>query len=256
MSKVLKAATVRIDEYNRVSVDVLDIAALNEIQELRRIETESVFDDDFLSPEDEARVIIETASKEAAEMIRSASEEAEYLIEKRRAEFEDELADLREETLKEAFDRGYECGYEESNGVRERADTILKDAFAEHDETLKNMEPEVAGLICKIVRKLTADTAELKPELIACLIKQGLDEANAPGDVAVHVSAHDYDEVVKHKTEFMARVDTGYRVDVVKDPSLKKSDCIIETPYGNIDCSLEQQFASLTDSVFYIMNNR
>ena len=254
MSKVLKAANVRIDEFNRVSVDVLDTAALAEMQEMRKGVSGAPEREE--SPEEIALGIIEAAGAEAELIIRNAADEAEAMIEKRRDEFEEELAGIKEETLKEAFDRGYERGYEESKGVRTQADAILSEAYAERDQTFDNLEPEIAELICRIVQKLTADTAELRPELITCLIRQGLDAANAPGDVTVHISAQDYDEAVKHRNEFLSHVDTGARVDIIKDLSLKKSDCIIETPYGNIECSLDQQLASLKNNIFYILNNR
>ena len=256
MSKILKAASVKIDENNRVSVEVLDPAALAEMQELQKSESERFEPEVKETPEETARGIIEAAEMEAKRIIEDASEEAEALVESRRLEFEDELADLKEETLKEAFDEGYGRGYEESKGIRAQADEILQDAYRERDETFANMEPELAELIGKIVRKLTADIAELNPQLIACLIGQGLDAANAPGDVTVHISELDYEEAIKHKSEYLSHTDTGARVDVIKDPSLKKSDCIIETPYGNIDCSLEQQFTSLKENIFYILNNR
>ena len=256
MSKVLKAADVKIDENNRVSVEVLDRDALAEMQEAIKTDSEQ-FDkeaDEAASPEEIARGIIKEAENSAKLIIEKASAEAEELINERQAEFEDELSSLKEETLKDAFDQGYERGYDESRGIREQADQILKDAQEKREEILKNAEPETVELICQIVKKLTADAAELNPGMIACLIRQGLDAANAPGDVTVHISAEDYDEAVKHKNEYFAHIDTGARVDIIKDPSLQKSDCIIETPYGNIDCSLDQQFASLKENIYYILN--
>jgi flagellar biosynthesis/type III secretory pathway protein FliH len=38
----------------------------------------------------------------------------------------------------------------------------------------------------------------------------------------------------------------------VKDLSLNPTDCIIETPYGNIDCSLERQMQDLIENLYYI----
>ena len=261
MSKILKAANVRIDENNRVSVEVLDYAAIAEMQESLKNDAAYEPEEEDLSVEDEISLeeasanIIEQAEERAENILTNASREAEEIIERRRTEFEDELANLKEETLKEAFELGYGRGYDESEGVRKQADDVLQAAYAEREETFENMEPEIIELICGLVKKLTAGACLFNPDIISCLIKQGLGAANAPGDVTVHVSAEDYEEAVKNKYEFLTLVETGARVDIILDPSLKISDCIIETPYGNIDCSLGQQFASLKENIYYILNN-
>jgi len=249
--RVLKASTVRIDEHNRVSVDVLDTAALAERMELERSESER-WD---VTPEDMADNILLAAGEQAGKILADAGREADSMVSRRRAEFEDELQNLKEETLKEAFDQGYERGYLESKNIRAQAETVLRETMEERDRTLRNMEPELVDLIGKTVHKLIVDAAELNPQLIALLIRQGLDTANAPGDVVIHVSGADFEEAVKHKDDYFGHINTGARVDILKDPSLNKSDCVIETPYGNIDCSLERQFTALRDNLFYILEN-
>jgi len=219
----------------------------------RRFKLESEKADE--SPEDTAENIIKAAYERAERIIEDALREAEAVMEQRRIEFEDELLNLKEETLKEAFDEGYGRGYTESRGVRAQADAVLQSAEAEKEATINNLEPELVELIAGVTHKLIANAAQMNPHMISLLIRQGLDSANAPGDVVIHVSPLDYEEAVKYKDEYFSHINTGARVDILKDLSLNKSDCVIETPYGNIDCSLEQQYASLTENLFYILEN-
>ena len=251
MSKILKAATVKIDENNRVSVNVLDTAALTEMQDKKNEQGKN----ESQPPEDTARSIIGAAEEKAKRIIAEAEEESRRLAEDKRAECEAELINLKDETLKNAFDEGYDKGYEETKIIRAKSDEILNGAYKERENIFKNMEPELVDLVSELVNKLIHDTADIRPELISYLIRQGLDTANAPGDVLIHVSESDYDEAVKHKNEYLTGVDMGSRVDIIKDASLNKSDCVIETTYGNIDCSLNTQYASLKDSIYYILHN-
>ena len=114
MSKVLKAASVRIDENNRVSIEVLDaayITSLNEgLYEPEDPDGADEFDGDGFeaeSPEDAARFIIAEAESKARQIIENAKIESESLIAKRNTEFEEELQIKKEETLKDEFDQGY-----------------------------------------------------------------------------------------------------------------------------------------------------
>ena len=259
MSKILKAANVIIDENNRVSIDVLDLATLEErVSQELSVEKPAAQKDPEpdIPPEELAEDIVEQAREEARQIIENAREEASRLIEERRAAFDEELRILQEETLNEAQETGYAKGYDESVGLRTQAEQVLKDAAATKEEMIKNTEPEITTLVCRIVNKLTADAADLNPQVVNCLIKQGLGQANAIGDIKIHVSPVDYDDVLERRDEFLSLAGTGSKIEIFKDLSLNKSDCIIETPYGNIDCSLEQQFISLRENIYYILNNR
>jgi len=52
----------------------------------------------------------------------------------------------------------------------------------------------------------------------------------------------------------LAAVEGGAEVEIVKDLSLGKAECIIETPYGSVDCSLEGQIEQMRESLMMILN--
>jgi flagellar assembly protein FliH len=140
--------------------------------------------------------------------------------------------------------------------IREEAQQTLNDAIAERAAMQEALEPEIIEMIIGITEKLLGNIVEVNPAIIVNLVKQGFAAAAISGDVKVNVSAEDYDAVSKSKNELLALTDGASKVTVVKDLSLSPMDCVIETEFGNIDCSLGQQFESLKANLTYILNNK
>ncbi|MCL1843935.1 MAG: FliH/SctL family protein [Defluviitaleaceae bacterium] len=251
--RILKPAMVIFDSENKIVIDTGNSAS------------EAETDDESI--EARAKSKEETAQNSAARIIRHAERQAEEIQSnaiRKAAQKQEAIKSAAEaeaaRIISEARDTGYNEGMEkaisEGNIIRAEAQQILDDAHTERKQMQENLEPETVGMIINITEKLLGNIASVNPAIITNIVKQGFAAATISGEVTVYVSADDYDLVVENKDELMAQTDGSVKLKITKDLSLNPMDCVIETPFGNIDCSLGQQFESIKSSLTYILNNK
>lgn len=245
MPKILKFSQVNLDNQNKVNIDVMPSSEINEAA-----------GESFIDPEEYSESIIETAKRQADEIISEASRIAETTY----AELDEMVENAKREAFEQGKTSGYMEGYNEgmaqASEFREKAEQTYNNALSERVQLLNTIEPEIIELVIKILNKLIPDIVTVNPQVILYLIKNGLAESSVSGKHRILVSDDDFDTVNKSLKQLASLVDGSSQLEIVADASLKKTDCIIETPFGNIDCSLTQQYNSLKKNLYYMLNNR
>ncbi|MCL2707493.1 MAG: FliH/SctL family protein [Defluviitaleaceae bacterium] len=251
MSSILKARNVNLETDNVISIEALPPIFEPEAEYFPELEIEQ-----GEPPEETAERIIQKAIREAEQLESKTKYDCEELVREAIAKAEHEASELRRKAREEGFNEGYGEGYSkaESEGrlIIGEAETILEEAKAERKEIEESLEPDIIGLVSDIVRKLIGDATELYPQTIVNLARQGLSGATLSGEVAIHVSPEDYKTAAENAEALSAYADSSVTIEIVRDPSLRPMDCVIETPFGNIDCSLNMQYESLRDQLKYI----
>ncbi len=209
-----------------------------------------------ISPEEMAEEILERARAEAREITDRANLEAQQIYDVNMQMINEKSKEIQAQSRNIGREEGYNEGLAQAQAIKDEAENVLQNAYIQRDELLASVEPQMVDLVINIIGKLLPDISVLNPQVILCLIKQGLSGSSIAGEVVVHVSKDDYDYVVENKETVLMMLDTQSKLDIVMDLSLSKSDCIIETPFGNIDCSLDSQYSELVDNLHYILNNR
>lgn len=268
-SRILKSSYVVVEEtkipiQNAISLPAVAQANLNFPENEFDFAENPIFQyqDEITEQEGEipaeqlAEKILERAREEAARIIKEANDDAELILNRMEAEAMGAIEELREQVREEAYNAGYEQGITETESIKEDARLVYANAVREKEETLASLESDVVDLITDILDKLLTDSINISPEVILYLVRKGFSESNLTGDVTIHVSDDDYETVLENKDLLAQYADAGSKIDILKDFSLKKSDCIIETPFGAIDCSLDQQYASLRKNLYFICESR
>jgi flagellar assembly protein FliH len=242
LSKILKGRNVTFDKENKILIDVNPALQYDD----------SEAEDSFETTDEPVK---ETAEQQADRIIKAAQREADSIIRNAKETAEQEAESIGDQAYEQGYQEGMDLASAEGDAIKAQAQKILLDAHEERKVILGKIEAEVVDLIVKITGKLINDIVELHPDLIATLIKQGFSGSNLNGEVFVHVSPQDYDTAVEHKDELLALTDSSTRLEITKDPSLKVMDCIIETSFGNVDCSLNQGYEALVQNLKFILNN-
>lgn len=258
MSKIYKAWTVSVDRENVVPINPQEVPPPVETLSVPQTDVTVEAETKAANVQEKARAnardIVDHATKEAGTILTKAREEAMRLVEEAQFSIEQE----RTAVLLEAEKRGYQEGLEKGNT---EADTIIGKANdyksvteTEREAAITRLEPELVELIIRIVKKLISDTAKVNPQVVLHLIRQGLQQTSFTGDITLRVSKDDYDDVIAHKDDLLKSVEAGTNLKFMKDAALSAGDCLIETPFGIIDSSLDMQFEEVKDSLRLILH--
>jgi len=197
---------------------------------------------------------LDEARDEAEIIILKARNEAQMIIDNAEREVERERAETLENARSQGYGDGYNKGAAEAEALKREAEEAMRDTRAEYEEMLNNLEPQAVELIIKILNKLLGGSVRFNPQVILNLIREGLYGVVGSDGVKLRVSTDDYDYVYGHLDEITEYAGAN-SVELIKDAALKPMDCVIETSYGNIDSSLDQQFESLKADLLYTLSS-
>jgi flagellar assembly protein FliH len=210
------------------------------------------------SKDDESAADLEKVREEAEYIIFSAKSEAQIIIENARQKMDE----VRKNAAKEAYDKAYEKYAAEAQNtaraVTEKAEALMASAEREHDTATSEVEAQAVDLIIKIVDKLLRNSVKIKPDIILVLVREALRNTseNLSGlDVKLRVSPDDYNLVLQNMDELTYGEKTSDgRIELVMDDSLASMDCVIETPFGSVESSLQGQYESIKTDLTYLLH--
>ncbi len=259
MSRIFKRNDINIDGENKVFIKHKNLPQ----EVIMNFKPKNDNDNSSLSIDEaalRANEIIENALREAEEIKANAQEIAENLIDdatRRQSEIYDEA---KNNGIEDGYQEGYEAGVNEGKNtledlISEQENQVL--ALKEEKEAiLINSEKEIIDLVVEIVDDITYKMFNINPEILSVLVKRGISNATIQNKVSIKVSSEDYENVVEHVEEFKKLIDSSKEVEILKDFSLLKNDCLLETEFGNINCGLDEQLESIKESLYFILNER
>ena len=269
LAKIYKAWSVNLDSQNKVAIEVPELVQQTQaaVYEFEEAETDFEGNPDIdveaqalafaentrEKAQEQAKSIVDGANLQADAILVTARLEAEAMRKRAKEEIEQERTLALMDAKKSGYDEGYNEGEAAAKGLVDEAKRLKAETEAQREAAIKRLEPELVELIIRIVRKLVSDTMKLKPQVVMHLIRQGLAQSNFTGDITLRVSKEDYDNVVSNKDELLKLMERGADLIVTKDFSLNQGDCVIETPFGVIDSSLEMQFEEIRESLSLIL---
>lgn len=185
---------------------------------------------------------ISDAENRASEIIEAAKTEAERLYD-------------------EAKEQGYKEGVE---NAREYIDEVVKnkqeelerkfekrkaELETEYERRYAEMEPELVETLLEVFSKVTLTISEDRKDIILLLIDRVLKNADSNKDFLIRVSEIDYKFVSNNKNKIAEAASPDSVIEITRDGSLGKNQCIIETDAGVFDCSLDIQLENLIGEI-------
>jgi flagellar assembly protein FliH len=193
--------------------------------------------------------MLDNVRDEAELIILKARNEAQVIVEHAEQETEKQLADTLEKARSQGYEEGYGKGASEGESIKREAEALLDDAQSERERILRDIEPQAVELIVKILNKLMGVYVQVNPQIILKLVREGLAGIVGTEGVKLHVSPEDFDFVREHFDQIKEFAGSN-SVDLARDAALGPMGCVIETAFGNIDSSLDQQFEALKGDLY------
>lgn len=197
-------------------------------------------EDLLLSAHEEARAIIERAMEEAQDHINHAKDESERII----SDGMDQAKDLMDKARMEGFQEGQQKGFEEGRQIAQSLiDEALETkaaAITQYQEMLLAAEPELVQMIIDIASKVLNKEVE-DDSYILSLVQLAINQCTFTTHVVLKVSEEDYHYVLMEKEKILTLCPSVETIEIKIDRGMTRGGCVIESPVGTIDASIQTQ---------------
>ncbi len=259
MSKIFKRNDINVDNDSKVVIKHKNLPeeVIKNYRSAREDGAEAISLEDVGARAEE---MLATAKAKADHIVKTAKASADKIIDDATSK-QSELYDIAksngyEDGYKEGYDEGVIIGENSVSELIEQKEQELEEINKEKENLYHDAENEIIDLVNDIVSKVMYGAFELNPQLLTVLVKRGMDNATVQNKVSIKVSDVDYNNVAEHIDEFKKLIDSSKEVEILKDFSLLKNDCLIETEFGNINCGLDEQLRSIKESLYFILNDK
>lgn len=214
--------------------------------------TTEVQEDMPMQVEEQAKLILEQSEYQAQQMIQEAENNAKAIREQLEQEQQyvyNELEQLKQEAKQQGYEDGYQQGldagrlqYEEAMA---QATNIIQASQKDYADVIEQAQPTIVELAFTISEKLIGTTFNQNSEAWTNLVQKAILEVREQEEIKVYVHPDWYERTIQHKNELITLLSHSEQLYIYPDPQLREHGCIIETPFGRIDASLDSQLTEL-----------
>ncbi|WP_025027658.1 FliH/SctL family protein [Caldalkalibacillus mannanilyticus] len=153
------------------------------------------------------------------------------------------------ESNQQGFEQGYETGYQQ--GMQEWVEKnqeiqqIITLAYEEKQTIIQEAEPFLLDLSVQIAKKILHVELELHPEKVVDMIKKCLLQVSERQEVVLQVAPTSYPIVQGQVEELKQFIEPSAELRVVPDQTYSGLGCMIHTPHGSFDVTLDSQLAEI-----------
>jgi len=250
LSKVYKSRNITIG-FPKHLVHVFRKETIKE-EECKTINTD---DNNTEDEEEYANSIVEDAKQMYLKIIEEANSEARRIMEAAEEEARSLLSNSREEGYNEGYESGYLEGKNEAQSIIDEASEIKEFLDRRRESLYKEAEEQIVDLVLSISKKVLGQELSQNKETLLSLVNQALQKCTFKNKLVLKISPSDFDFVKENKYRICKMVEGISDIDIVSDLSLPKGSCIVETPSGEINSSIEVQFNEIKKIFTYLLRN-
>lgn len=211
----------------------------------------------------EAEKIIKEAKEEKENILEEGEDQKESLIQAAYERSKAILEKSKEDGYNTGYDQGKENGYTEgydkgkanSDKLIEEALEIKEGYFQDRKDLLNKVERDVIELVVEIYEKIFTEKKEEDSDLIVSLVVNGIENLDVTDKLTIITSKEDYDILEMSRDLILAKASMISDLEIKYDSTMEKGDCILETPKGSIDASLDNQLAEVKEILYSVLDN-
>jgi flagellar assembly protein FliH len=207
-------------------------------------------------PED-YETVMEQVKQEAAKIRQEAEqyyEEMRQQVLKEKEEWHIEKERLvqlaREEGYRAGFEKGREEALEHYDELIAKARHITELANVQFYEQINASAETILRIGMKAAERIIGEALEKDQNYFLSLVKRVLKEVREQTEVTVYVHPLSYEIVARQKEELKSLFPHEVDLFIHPDDKLQEHACIIETPFGRIDASVDTQLAQIKEKLF------
>jgi len=174
---------------------------------------------------------------------------------------EENLQDRIAAMEREAYEKGFAQGQRDGLALEKkqmeenekRLEELLGSLGALKDQIYRETEEEMVRLSMAIAAKVVRRELRTGKQIIGESIRAAMRFLVDPSQVRIRVSPQDMEEVERILPSIAAGAKAG-RVQVLEDQSLTKGGCVLQTGFGNVNATIEDQMALVEKEIERVLN--
>ncbi len=207
---------------------------------------------DQQSTDQDPQLVLKLAQQE----VEQSKAEAQRILEEARQQAEtikNETIIQKEKAMKEAKDSGYDAGYQEGllkaeqehEALIKTAQQIVSQTEKEYRSVLINSEQDIVQIAIKSAEKILHQKLIDEPENFIKIVKATIKEVIEQSDIMIKVHPNEYGLITEYREEIEQLFPNKAKITLYPDETLSHKSCIVESPYGIIDSSIDTQLEQL-----------
>jgi flagellar assembly protein FliH len=247
LSKIIKAPFTRNDGNDKRVIEIRNyFTAPKQVSEAN----------DDIQPQLDADAILEKAKAEAETLKREAQlyyETVQRQILQEKENWEDEKQQLVEMAKKEGYEIGLQQGHEDGLAqyyqLIKQANQIVEAANNEYYQQIEAANETIFLIGLKVAEKILDAHLNENSEHFVSLVKRAIREVREHSEVKIYIHPAYYDAVVQQKDELKELFHQEVDLFIYPDVQLPEHGCIIESPFGRIDASVDTQLKQIKEKL-------
>ena len=184
----------------------------------------------------------------------------EEIMEQYITEAKKKAEEVYQSELKRAYDEGIERAKIETENIIKKAEVdyqtvldeivkIKEEAILDYKNEVSSLESELLDLSLTIAEKIINYEVNRTDDYILGIVKDALNRVMSKKDVILKLSTADYYTVLSNKKLLVSSVKGFGEIELVQDESMEPGTCIVDTPMGVIDGSLQVRMDNIQKEI-------
>ncbi len=217
------------------------------------IEKELPYQEQVNQKQASAEEIIEQAKQRAEQLLAEAKQDAERLHEEAQISIQQAHQEAKQIGYEEGKKEGLGLAKEEYQSLIDQANEVVKQTKASYLKKLSDAEEDLLTLSVEIAEKIIHETFESDEERFIQLVKQTVNEVSDQPEVHVYVHPETYHLVTNQREELEAILSGKGQLSVFLNEELSTYACLIESPFGKIDSSVDKQLSKVKEKLLQLV---
>ncbi|WMJ24249.1 FliH/SctL family protein [Paludicola sp. MB14-C6] len=150
----------------------------------------------------------------------------------------------------EGFQKGYQDGLAQAQAEMQQLLTFSENMVEGIDsgiqDMLKKYEEELYLLAFSIAKMIIKKELELSSDALKSIVENAALQCKNQGSLRINISVNNYKMFMSKECDIINRMNNiSDDIKFIADPNMSDTDCVIETPIGVIDASVDTQLDNI-----------
>jgi flagellar assembly protein FliH len=164
----------------------------------------------------------------------------------------DRVAEVERDAYQKGFEAGRNSGFEMAEKKLEailgRFTESMEEMGRTRQQIISETNRDLVRLAVEISRKLVGREIKIDPEIVVTLIQVALNRLTRNASVTVYLNPEDL-VFVQSRLEASPQLFSERDLKLKVKEDLKRGDCVLESPFGNVDGRLSEQFSKVENGL-------